>query len=181
MIINASLRGRSRNKSCGLQKYNYHFLSANLERNTPAPNTCPSDWDQLPKHTKRQSLFLTFLDFSECQVLQSLKALANGSRTEVRAPHRAAHPFPWSALSTSETPTDPGHCEGPAADGLDSLYFLRHLLSGVGGDGPLKVKGTVRRLEDNHTGSWGCLQRDEQGHCLSSCVFEAIHHLSYAL
>lgn len=48
---------RSRNKSCGLPKCNYHFLGANLGRNTPAPNTCPSDWEVLPKHAKRRSLF----------------------------------------------------------------------------------------------------------------------------
>lgn len=76
--------------------------------------------------------------------LQSLKVQVTGSRTEVRAPRHVPtlSPFPRPTLSSSETlPTDPGHCDGPA-DRLDLLYFLRHLLSGVGGDRPLKVKGT---------------------------------------
>lgn len=50
--------------------------------------------------------------------------------------------FPRPNLSTAETlPTDPVHCEGPA-DRLDSLHFLRHLLSGVGGESPHEIKGT---------------------------------------
>lgn len=90
-MVDTHSEARSRNKSCRLQNYN-HFLSVNLGRKAPAPNTGPPDWDPLSKYATWQSLPSVLLDFSVCHATWSLKVLASGSRTEVRAPHCAACP-----------------------------------------------------------------------------------------